>query len=158
MIDRCRWVLLAYRLPREPSTPRIMLWRRLRQLGALQLLDNLAGLPLTEHTREQMDWLAEQVIEAGGEAFVWLAEPALQSHGRELEQAARRARAGEYLELIAQAGQAAAAPGGGDRRTLQRLRRDLRRVRARDHFAVAEGEQAEQALQRLAALITEVER
>ena len=25
-----RWVLLAYRLPREPSTPRIALWRKLR--------------------------------------------------------------------------------------------------------------------------------
>src|SRR5262249_39018906 len=36
-MPRDRWVLLAYRLPREPSTPRIAVWRRLRRLGALQL-------------------------------------------------------------------------------------------------------------------------
>src|SRR5918997_5488283 len=76
-----RWVLLIYRLPREPSTPRIALWRRLRQLGAVQLLDGLVGLPLTDHTREQLEWLAEGIIEAAGEATVWLAEPASKAHG-----------------------------------------------------------------------------
>jgi len=29
MAEARRWVLLAYRMPREPSTPRIALWRRL---------------------------------------------------------------------------------------------------------------------------------
>ena len=33
------WVLLSYRVPREPSTPRIAVWRRLRQLGVAQLGD-----------------------------------------------------------------------------------------------------------------------
>src|SRR5438552_17238224 len=40
------WVLLAYRLPRDPSTPRSALWRKLRRLGAVQVLDGLAALPL----------------------------------------------------------------------------------------------------------------
>jgi RibD C-terminal domain len=35
-------VLLAYRLPGEPSTPRSLLRRKLRRLGAAQLLDRLA--------------------------------------------------------------------------------------------------------------------
>ena len=69
------WVLLAYRLPREPSTPRIALWRHLRRLGALQLLDGLVALPLGPETREQLEWLADEVVEAGGEATVWIAEP-----------------------------------------------------------------------------------
>ena len=30
------WVLLAYRIPREPSTPRISVWRKLRRLGAVR--------------------------------------------------------------------------------------------------------------------------
>ena len=38
------WVLLSYRMPREPSTPRIAVWRRLRQLGAAQLGDGLVAL------------------------------------------------------------------------------------------------------------------
>ncbi len=40
------WVLLAYRLPREPSTPRIALWRRLRRLGAAQVLRWARGSPV----------------------------------------------------------------------------------------------------------------
>jgi hypothetical protein len=40
------WVLLAYRLPREPSTPRIALWRGLRRLGAAQIVS--ARFPLRE--------------------------------------------------------------------------------------------------------------
>jgi hypothetical protein len=34
-----QWVLLAYRLPREPSAPRLAVWRSLKRLGAAQLLD-----------------------------------------------------------------------------------------------------------------------
>src|SRR5919198_1871311 len=68
--DGARWVLLAYRLPREPSTPRSALWRKLRRLGAAQLLDGLAALPLDARTREQLEWVADEVIEAGGEASI----------------------------------------------------------------------------------------
>jgi hypothetical protein len=73
------WVLLSYRLPREPSTPRIALWRRLRKLGAVQIGDGVAALPLDERNREHMDWLASDVEDAGGEAIVWLASPSTKS-------------------------------------------------------------------------------
>ena len=39
------WVLLSYRLPREPSTPRIAVWRKLRRLGVAQISDGLVALP-----------------------------------------------------------------------------------------------------------------
>ena len=45
MAGRSDWVLLAYRLPREPSTPRITVWRKLRRLGVAQLVDGLVALP-----------------------------------------------------------------------------------------------------------------
>src|SRR6266496_4310557 len=65
---RTRWVLLAYRLPREPSTPRITLWRQLRRLGVAQIADGVVALPLDARTREQLEWLAEDVVDNGGEA------------------------------------------------------------------------------------------
>src|SRR5947199_10195736 len=67
-----RWVLLAYRLPREPSSPRIALWRKLKRLGAAQVLDGLVALPLDSRSRERFEWLADEVVEAGGEATIWL--------------------------------------------------------------------------------------
>ena len=35
--DGLTWVVLIYRVPREPSSPRIAIWRRLRSLGVAQL-------------------------------------------------------------------------------------------------------------------------
>jgi hypothetical protein len=76
------WVLLSYRLPREPSTPRIALWRRLRRLGALPIGDGVAALPLDDRSREHFDWLASDVEEAGGEAIVWIAQPSTKAEQR----------------------------------------------------------------------------
>jgi hypothetical protein len=78
-------VLLSYRIPREPSTPRIAVWRQLRRLGALQIGDGVAALPLDKRTREHMEWLAAEIEEAGGEAVVWLAEPSTRAERRLLE-------------------------------------------------------------------------
>jgi hypothetical protein len=138
------WVLLAYRLPREPSTPRIALWRRLRRLGALQLLDGLVALPLRDDTREQLEWLADEVLEAGGDATVWLAEPGSAAEARALASRMRGAADDEYREVAAAA---AREPGG---RGVARLRRALRAIRARDYFAAPERKRAEAAVQALA--------
>jgi hypothetical protein len=137
------WVLLAYRLPREPSTPRISLWRRLRRLGAAQLGDGLVALPADDRTREQLEWLAGEVEEAGGEATVWLADPATAAQGRALVERMRSAAGEEYRAI------ADAARAGGDRRTRARLRRALGAMRARDYFGAAEREEAERAVEEL---------
>src|SRR5881409_383237 len=97
---RISWVLIAYRLPREPSTPRSALWRKLRRLGAAQLLDGLAALPLDARNREQLEWLADEVDEAGGEATVWVSQLASAAQERELAARMAEAVAGDYRQLI----------------------------------------------------------
>jgi hypothetical protein len=143
------WVLLAYRLPSRPSTPRITLWRRLRRLGALQIVDGLVALPESSRTREQLEWLADEVLEAGGEATVWLARTAAPSDERALAERMARAVAEEYRGV-----ERAAAEGGGSRRELRRLRRGLQRIRGRDHFPPPERAAAEAAVERLAERVT----
>src|SRR5205814_3592479 len=69
------WVLLAYRLPRVPSTPRSAVWRKLKRLGVAQLGDGLVALPADPRTREQLEWVAEEVTDHGGEAILWLGRP-----------------------------------------------------------------------------------
>jgi hypothetical protein len=139
------WALLVYRLPRDPSTPRIALWRRLRRHGAAQLLDGLAALPLTPETREQLEWLAEEVEEAGGRATVWLARPSTAAESRELEARMRDAADEDYARV------AAAARGKTDGRTIGRLRRAVRAIRARDYFGAPGREEAERAVAELVA-------
>jgi hypothetical protein len=59
-VERLRWVLLVYRLPREPSRHRVAVWRKLRDLGAHYLQDGVA-LPEDAVTREQLEWLQLRV-------------------------------------------------------------------------------------------------
>ena len=153
--SRIAWVLLAYRLPREPSTPRSALWRKLRRLGAAQVLDGLVALPLDARNREQLEWLAEEVVEAGGEATIWVGELASAGQERELATRMADAVAAEYEVVSAEAVVAREQPMGQRRRTLARLRRELRRIRARDFFPPPQREQAQQALDELVALVEE---
>jgi hypothetical protein len=152
---RAQWVLLAYRLPREPSTPRIALWRKLRRLGAAQVVDGLAVLPLDARNREQLEWLAEEILEAGGEATIWVSELASTTQDRELAARMAEALVAEYRALIAAAVAAREEAPGQRRRSLGRLRRELHRIRARDYFPPPERELAHQAVDELAALVEE---
>ena len=153
--SRISWVLLAYRLPREPSTPRSALWRKLRRLGAVQVLDGLAALPLDARNREQLEWLADEVVEAGGEATIWVGELGSAAQERELAARMAEAVAVDYRALIKQAAAAREQPAGQRQRTLKRLRRELRRIRARDFFPPPERERAQRALEELVALVEE---
>jgi hypothetical protein len=151
--ERVEWVLLAYRIPREPSTPRITLWRKLRRLGVVQVLDGLVALPADARTREQLEWLADEVLDAGGEASIWLGR--LGSAAQERALAARMAKAitGEYRLLINDAATARTEPETVRRRTLARLRREFRRVTQRDFFPPPEREQAGRAISALGELV-----
>jgi hypothetical protein len=150
------WVLLAYRLPREPSTPRIALWRALRRLGAVQILDGLVALPADSRTREQLEWLADGVLEAGGEASVWVGRPGSGAQARALAARMQAAVAEEYRRVLEQAQSALVAPSGSRPRTLSRLRRELRRIRRRDYFPAPERERAVAAVEALVARIEEL--
>jgi hypothetical protein len=146
------WVLLAYRLPREPSTPRITLWRSIRRLGAVQVSDGLVALPLDRFTREQFDWLAAAVEDASGEASVWTARPTTRAQDERWTLRLTEAATQEYEELVAQAEAAATSTPSERRRALRQVRAELRRVETRDYLQVAARARAEASIEALARL------
>ncbi len=125
-----KWVLLSHRVPREPSTPRIAIWRKLKDLGVAQLGDGLVALPHSAETQEQLEWVAAQVHEADGTAIVWIAESSPRRDGRRLGDQLRAERTAEYLELDSEI----VANPFPDRRTIARWRRTLRKIEQRDHL------------------------
>jgi hypothetical protein len=144
------WVLLSYRVPREPSTPRIAIWRKLRRLGVAQLGDGLVALPADARTREALEWVADEVIEAGGSATVWLGRPATTA-GQELVAAGMAAaRAAEYAAVTSQAEAGRGLPGPERGRLLRRLRGELRAIARRDFFPPPHRDAAELAVRALA--------
>jgi hypothetical protein len=152
------WVLLSYRLPREPSTPRITIWRKLKRLGVAQISDGLVALPADARTREHLDWIADEIIEAGGKAGIWLAQPGSLATERDLAATMAAARAAEYTKLAAQATAVAKHDPQARRAETRRLRAELRRIQRRDYFPPPERHLATSALDALAQPSTSGER
>jgi hypothetical protein len=149
------WMVLVYRVPREPSAPRIAIWRRLRRVGVAQLADGVVALPKDARTREQLEWVAEEVVEAGGTAMLWCANTLSRTDERALATDMSTARAGEYTVVIAAAAAASEASQVQRRRVLKRLRRELRTIRRRDFFPPPEAEEAAAAVAALATAVEE---
>lgn len=142
--------MLAYRLPREPSAPRLAVWRKLKRLGVAQLADGVVALPLDSRNREQLEWLADQVLEADGDASIWTATPATRAQERELAARMQGEVAEAYRSLAAAAEEASDDP---QCRTLARLRRELSRIERRDYFPPSERDEARAAIELLAAAL-----
>ena len=120
------WVLLVYRIPREPTSSRAMIWRKLKRLGALLLHDAVWVLPATPWTCEQFQWLAVEIGELEGEAYLW--ESRLLLNGQEdalVRQFQARVDAA-YQEILDGLEQ--------DDADLVALSRKYQQVRAQDYF------------------------
>jgi hypothetical protein len=148
------WVLLAYRLPREPSTPRSAVWRKLKRLGVAQLSDGLVALPADTRTREQFDWIAEDITDYGGEAAVWIARPADISAEEVIVGRMSGAIAAEYDAVAAEAETMLASGAATRARGAARLRRELHRIQARDYFQTPSRDHARRAVEELSAAST----
>lgn len=148
--------MLAYRVPREPSTPRIAVWRKLRSLGVAQVGDGLVALPEDARTREQLEWVAADVDAAGGSAILWRAEMLATRDEQHLIDQLQQTRAEEYRALIVQIEQARTGSDADQARALDRLRRELRRIRRRDYFPPPEQELARQAVESVAGRLAQL--
>ena len=148
------WVLLSYRLPREPSTVRVAVWRKLKRLGVAQILDGLVALPANARTREQLEWIAQEILAAGGEATIWLARPGSRAQERLFAQHMTAAVTTGYREVLAAARAALDFDDIARTRTVARLRRELARIRTRDFFPTPDRERAERAVEKLASTVS----
>jgi hypothetical protein len=145
------WILLSSRLPREPSRLRLAVWRRLKRLGAVLLHDAVWVLPVDAKTREAFEWLAQEIEEQGGTAWVWEAASLSPEQDHHVVDQFRREADARYHEIgaTAQAIRDAALRGRrrGRRarppepatvthalRQLRGLERALRLERRRDYF------------------------
>jgi Protein ChrB, N-terminal len=69
-MDRSSWLLLAYKVPAEPATKRVALWRRLKGMGAVYLQNGVCLLPSTDDHARRLKMLENDIAEMGGEAVI----------------------------------------------------------------------------------------
>lgn len=102
MKSSMQWLLLTYRIPRQPTAGRVYVWRKLKALGAVSLQDASWLLPATPRTQEQLQWLAAEIRELGGEAVLFHADAVLMGDEASLvEQFVAPVREA-YTEMLAQ--------------------------------------------------------
>jgi hypothetical protein len=98
-----------------------------------QVGDGLVALPHDARTKEHLEWVAATVIEADGEAIVWIATPSGRRASDDLAQEMRDARDIEYTKIMDEVG----STDDTSSRTIQRWRRQWRRIDRRDYFRSA---------------------
>lgn len=132
------WLLLTYRIPREPTAGRVFVWRKLKLLGAIAVQDAVWVLPRSKRTEEQFQWLAAEIRELEGEAVVWEAEQLTPADRKHLRQQFIEAVEEEYAALLA-----ALKKKDCD---LAAASRQFQLAQARDFFASSLGRQVRERL------------
>ncbi|OYV34970.1 MAG: chromate resistance protein ChrB [Rhodospirillales bacterium 20-64-7] len=64
------WLQITYKVPPEPATRRVTLWRRLKGMGAVYLRDGVCLLPKTDDHLRRLRMIENEVGEMGGEAVL----------------------------------------------------------------------------------------
>jgi hypothetical protein len=153
-----RWCLLIHQLPPKPLYLRARIRQRLARVGAVALKNSVYVLPHSESSVEDLQWIAEEALAGGGEAFLCTADFLGRPSEAEIEERFRRQCGADYEEISAQAREllrqarrgGARVPADGDlsHRTW-RLKKGLGEVSALDFFAAPERAAAEGLLGQL---------
>jgi hypothetical protein len=62
-----KWLLLVYRVPTEPASRRVAVWRDLKRLGALYLQQCVCILPRLGPVQEELERISAKIPALGGE-------------------------------------------------------------------------------------------
>ncbi len=94
------WRVLIYRVPTEPASKRVAVWRDLRRLGALYLQQCACIFPDIPGVTQEVNEIAAKIPALGGETFL-LEVPKLQPEDEaRIIEAFRVQRTSEYAEII----------------------------------------------------------
>ena len=134
--------MLIYQLPKGSSSARTTVWREVRRVGVLSLQHAVCLLPLSEENRAAYERIARRVEEYGGEASILeTASPSDAWHERTVSRF-NAARDEEYEEVVDET---------------ERFREEIERERRKGKFTFAELEDEESNLERLRRYLAQVE-
>ena len=138
-------------------------WRSLRKLGAAVLTPGAAILPYREDLHEQLDWLAQEIEEQGGDAWVLPVTELSDVEEQRVRDQMRADCEAEYAGLREDAEaflrRAPEHPGPDDdfavrlrtEKELLALQRRFRKIRARDNFDAPGRREAAESIDRCLA-------
>lgn len=160
------WLLLTYKVPPEPATRRVGLWRKLKALGAIYLQNGVCVLPRSTTHLRRLKVLERDIADMGGEAI--LMKTASLDSAQEEKVLARFAaeRDEAYVEFISRCddfeGEIARERAAGkftfaeieeNEEDLTKLRTWLDKIMRLDFFGAPLKDEAEARMERCAAIL-----
>jgi hypothetical protein len=155
------WLVLVYQFPKGPGSPRVKIWRRLQQLGAVAIKNSVYVLPSNDQTREDMQWLLTELGGSGADGVILESQFVDGMSDEQMRSQFNAARDSDYEELAGEIGAAIAAlpdvtaseaamiEHGNTRRAMERARKRMAEIEAIDFFGAAAHEEAAAAIRRL---------
>jgi hypothetical protein len=136
------WLLFLSQIPASPSTPRVMVWRRMKAAGAVGLQNGVWVLPYTPEQECFLQELLDYVHEQHASGQVLVARPVSEAVQQDILARFRADRDQEYDEFCEQC---------------QAFVDEIEKETIRLKFTFAELEENEQNLQRLTGWLHKIQ-
>ena len=94
-----KWILFCPQLPATPSSPRVMIWRKMRTAGSLGLDNGLWLLPYSERSLKIISEMKTYVSGQGGTSKIFLSNALDEETEADILRRFGEDRAEEYSEL-----------------------------------------------------------
>ena len=94
------WFVIIYKVPSSPSTARVTVWKKIKELGALPLQQSVYVLPNLPELKDTLNQLQEQIQQFGGECKLLEVASLEKSQEEELIEGFNHLRNEEYEEII----------------------------------------------------------
>lgn len=153
-----RWCLLIHNVPPRPLYLRAKVRQRLTRVGAVALKNSVYVLPWSEDALEDFQWVAEEILAGGGQAWITAGELLAGVRPADLMARFREERDADFKVLAESVREALDAlkersgsqpPESHLPATISKLRQRFKDIRDIDFFGAPAGKEVEQMLQRL---------
>ncbi|MBL1209825.1 Chromate resistance protein ChrB [Geminocystis sp. GBBB08] len=135
------WNLLIYRVPSQPSSKRVYVWRKLKGWGGLYLQQSVCIFPVREELPEKLEKLKEEIIASGGEAELLTVKIEDREQNQRLIEQFQQQSEQEYQEFFGRC---------------RDLHQELAEERAKNNFTFAELDENEAELAKLRTWLSKI--
>ncbi len=95
--------MLIHQIPAKPTYLRAKTWRRLQQVGAIPIKQAVYAMPDTEQNLEDLGWIAKEITDRGGDAFILNASLIEGLTDNEVVEIFKKARRKDYKKILTDA-------------------------------------------------------
>lgn len=99
-MDTQEWLILNFTLPKEQSTVRVSVWRKLKRCGSVSLGQSIWVLPLTDEHIGTFSEISKEITENEGSAYIAKADFLKTGNTVDVISVFNKVRDEEYLEFL----------------------------------------------------------